>query len=111
MKSTANNGLGTLDVLCPLHVQMDHDKNIIHAGPTISKLRPGGFEGCNFWEVFEFIRPKNVWDVNDVKALIGKKLHLQFRDRPKTPFKGVIAIGNHAVIINLSIGIGVAEAV
>lgn len=103
-----------LDTLCPMHVHIGHLGQIIHAGPTIQKLRPEfDLVGVGFFDLFEVIRPRKVKTVSDVMASLGAKVHIRFKDAPRTALQGVVVadpIGN-GVLINLSFGISILDAV
>ena len=49
------------DKLCPMHVLIDDSGHILHAGPTLQKLRPDEpLAGQRFLELFELRRPRAV---------------------------------------------------
>lgn len=104
-----------LDVLCPMHLTLDRTGHIDHVGPTLAKLRPGEvIVGERFLEVFELRRPQAVTRMSDLMALAGNKLHLRFRDAPRTGLKGVLVPapgGGGGAVIDLSFGISVVDAV
>lgn len=103
-----------LDALCPMAVVLDETGHIRHAGPTLQKLRPTqSFVGCRFLEIMELNRPREINNMQGLLALPNTTLYLQFRDEPRTSFKGVLVpspMGKGAVI-NLSFGISVLDAV
>lgn len=103
-----------LNVLCPMHAIVDASGHIRHAGPTLQKLRPDTpLSETRFLELFELRRPRNVRTMADLMASSGMKLHLKFRDLPATAFKGVLMPlpDEEGVIVNLSFGISVLDAV
>jgi diguanylate cyclase (GGDEF)-like protein len=103
-----------LDVLCPMHLALDSTGHILHAGPTLCKLRPEQeLVGQRFLEVFMLKRPRAIKSVSDLRASSGMKLHLQMRDEPQTELKGLLIDGmdDQRSIINLSFGFSVVEAV
>ncbi len=99
------------DTLCPMHVQIDADGQIVHVGPTLAKLRVLDWEGKLFSEVFRIDRPKGVETVQQLEGMAGRKLHIRFNDAPHTRFKGICAKGAFHTIINLSFGIDLLDAV
>ncbi len=104
----------TLELLCPMYVLLDPTGHIVRVGPTLRKLRPDApMTGARFLELFELSRPRAVFDMAGLLANTGAKLHLQFRDAPRTGLKGVIAPvpQGRGAIINLSFGISVLDAV
>lgn len=100
-----------LDTLCPMHIVIGPSGHVTHCGPTLAKLRTHGLSGKRFLEVFEMKRPRGVFSLEDLRDREGCKLHLQFRDAPRTAFKGVlVSVGNGETVINLSFGISVIDA-
>lgn len=112
---TTDNGLmQVLDVLCPMHVVVSTTGHVVHAGPTLQKLRPDvPMVGRRFLEVFDLKRPRAISNMEKLRASAGTKLHLQLRDDLKTEVKGILVPGidEGTSIINLSFGISVVDAV
>lgn len=106
--------LHMLDVLCPMHVQLDANGHIVHAGPTLQKLYPeGALVGQSFLEVFELARPKKVTSMERLIATAGQKLHLKKRTEPQTGLKGVLVPmpATGGAMVNLGFGISILDAV
>ena len=106
--------LGLLDPMMPMHLVVSLTGHIRHSGPTLQKLRPDTeLIGLRFLELFEVLRPSHVMTMTDILGISGMKLHLQFRDEPRTQFKGVFVLlpEQSGVLLNLSFGIGVVDAV
>jgi len=106
--------LHMLDVLCPMHVQLDDAGRIAHAGPTLQKLYPDiSLVGECFLEVFKLARPKRVTTMDDLIATAGQKLHLKKTTDPQTGLKGVLVpLPNEGgAIVNLGFGISILDAV
>ncbi|WP_425041241.1 diguanylate cyclase domain-containing protein [Primorskyibacter sp. S187A] len=103
----------SLDVLCPMHVELDATGHIVHAGPTLRKMIADGGVGRRFLEVFELRRPRSVSSMKDLRTMMGSKLHLRMRDAVSTGLKGVCvpAVQGDRLIVNLSFGISVVDAV
>ena len=103
-----------LEQLCPMFVLLDGAGRIERVGPTLEKLRPDvTMQGQYFLELFELSRPRAVTTMQGLLARSGAKLHLKFRDAPRTELKGLIVpspVGAGAVV-NLSFGISVLDAV
>lgn len=103
-----------LDAFCPMHAILDKSGHIVHAGPTLAKLRPDmDLEGKRFLEVFAMKRPRKIATMSELTQSAGTKLHLEFRDKPATELKGILARtsdGEHA-IVNLSFGISILDGV
>ena len=105
---------GILDILCPMHVLLDRTGHIVSVGHTLQKLRPEeAMPGNRFLELFELNRPRAVANMNGLLAVSGAKLHLLFRDSPRTALKGVVVPlpDGDGAIVNLSFGISVLDAV
>ncbi|MDA7963040.1 GGDEF domain-containing protein [Ruegeria sp.] len=103
-----------LETLCPMFVLLDETGRIRQVGPTLQKLRPDQpMEGTGFLELFDLIRPRAVTTFPALMATAGGKLHLKFRDEPRTALKGLIAPlpGCGGAVINLSFGISILDAV
>lgn len=103
-----------LDVFCPMHVVVNASGHITHIGPTLSKLRPGqSWTGQRFLEVFRILRPRNVENMQELTQILGRKLHLELRQAPRTSLKGIAVRddGQGGFVINLSFGISVLDAV
>lgn len=103
-----------LDILCPMHLQLTETGHIIHAAPTLLKLRKDvDLIGKRFLEVFRLDRPRSITTMTDLLARARSKLHLEFRDAPRTGLKGVLVRlpKQQGIIVNLSFGISVVEGV
>lgn len=103
-----------LDVLCPMHVVLSQTGHIRHIGPTLAKIRGApALVGCRFLEVFELLRPRNVFTMRQLLDMNGRKLHMRFRDAPHTGLQGVVVTlpENAGAIVNLSFGISILDAV
>lgn len=101
-----------MDVLCPMHVRLDSTGRIVHAGPTLQKLRADEpLVGRRFLEVIELLRPRRASSMGELLTMKGVKMHFQMRGTPRTALKGVMVPQGRGAIINLSFGIGVIEAV
>ncbi|MBE1283940.1 MAG: diguanylate cyclase [Rhodobacteraceae bacterium] len=106
--------LKILDTLCPMYVLLGDSGHIRQVGPTLQKLRPDQpMQGQRFLELFELNRPRCVEGMSCLLKRAGAKLHLSFRDDPRTALKGVLVPlpGNQGAIVNLSFGISVLDAV
>ncbi|NOD86803.1 MULTISPECIES: GGDEF domain-containing protein [unclassified Ruegeria] len=105
---------GLLETLCPMFLLVEQDGRIQQAGPTLQKLRPElPLIGQGFLEVFELIRPRTVTTIPALLSMAGAKLHLKFKDEPRTPLKGLVAPlpRSGGAVINLSFGISILDAV
>ncbi|MCV6598113.1 MAG: GGDEF domain-containing protein [Mangrovicoccus sp.] len=98
----------------PMHLQISPTGHILHAGPTVQKLRPeGGLVGARLLEVFHLRSPRSVQTMDDLRDCVGKRLKLQFREAPKTGLKGALVMsdGDGVMVLNLSFGISLVEAI
>lgn len=104
---------GILPVLCPMYARLDKAGTIVACGPTLQKMRPDEILiGQSFLDVFDLRRPREVCSLDALRANVGQKLHLQFRNGRDTPLIGVAAaLPDGGVVVNLSPGISVIEAV
>jgi diguanylate cyclase (GGDEF)-like protein len=103
-----------LDRLMPMHLRVDASGHILHAGPTLRKLRAETeWIGARLLEVFEFRRPRGAQRISDILASQGRRLQLQFRTAPATTLNGIVVPlpGDGGLVLNLSFGISVVEAV
>lgn len=103
-----------LDRINPMAAMLSGTGHILHAGPTLQKLRPDqDMAGRRFLEVFELTRPRSVSSMRELMGTSGSKLHLRFRDTPQTGLKGALVPlpGADSAIVNLSLGISVLDAV
>ena len=114
-----------LDVLCPMHLIVNHAGTIVHAGPTIAKMcADEGLVGRGFLDAFVIKRPRQVAGMDDLRRSTDIKLHLEMATPPHTALKGILVpldgpqgqdtgCGTLAgdVIINLSFGISIIDGV
>ncbi|MEM1100013.1 MAG: diguanylate cyclase [Pseudomonadota bacterium] len=99
------------DALCPMHVAVNSEGKIAHLGPTLAKLMDDDAVGRPFLDLFELVRPRGARSVADLQAHSGAPLHLRLRDTHRTPVKAVAAPHMGGLIVNMSFGISVVEAV
>ncbi|MCU0898991.1 MAG: GGDEF domain-containing protein [Cypionkella sp.] len=106
-----------LDRLMPMHLHLDAGGRIRGHGPTLGKIAAGApLLGQDFFALFEVRRPAGVQAMADLAARQGARLHLALRlgadQAPGAEFRG-LALGDAeaGLVINLSFGIGVVEAV
>lgn len=102
-----------LDVLCPMHILLDADGVIVHAGPTTQKLRPElVLNGMAFLDAVKVKRPRGIVTLDQLRTAQGLKLHLEMAGAPPARLKGVfVPIGGGAAIVNLSFGISILDGV
>ncbi len=99
--------------LMPMHVLLAPDGRIRRVGPTLQKLRPRKLmTGHGFLDLFEVRRPRDARKIEGLMQAARARLHLTFRHPPCTAFKGlIVGLRQEGALINLSFGIGAAEAV
>lgn len=111
---TTRLSAAALDRLMPMHVLVDPDGVITHAGPTAKKIHQGQtLAGRPFFEVFLARRPNHTVDLEEICFLAGSKFTLQMRDDARTPLTAtsVCPESGGGVLVNLSFGIAVVDAV
>ncbi len=103
-----------LDLLMPMHLLLAKTGEITHAGPTLCKLLPErDLKGRQFGDVFRVSQPRIRTAYEAISANAGKRLRLRFVPDPGISFKALAIplCGREALLINMSFGIGVTEAV
>lgn len=103
----------SLSALMPLHLSIAADGRVAGAGPTLVKLlAPRQPAGTAFAEVVEIYRPHPIDTLAGLQAQAGRKLQLRLRGGAGLTLKGLaVPDGAGGVLLNLSFGIGVVEAV
>lgn len=99
--------------LMPMHLCLDATGRISSIGPTLAKLVPGPHPlGRSFAEVFVLRRPAGLHDLDDLRAHAGERLQMGLRMGEAALLRGIaMTLENGGVVINLSFGIGLIEAV
>ena len=103
-----------LDYMMPMSLVLNAKGIVIHAGPTLRKVLPGKvLEGTSVFRLVEMRRPKKLTSIDQVREFDGAKLYLRIRDAHSTPLIGTMTClpGSEGVLLNLSFGISVVEAV
>lgn len=101
----------SLGRLMPMFLHVDETGLIRSIGPTLLKLLGTNIIGCSFDQVFQVRRPA---DFKSVQNLLQQtRLRFVLRGQAKTQFKGVCVPlhGSNDVLINLSFGYGIRDAV
>ncbi|MEP5729176.1 MAG: diguanylate cyclase [Sulfitobacter sp.] len=108
-------GSDALDVLCPMHLQIDGFGTIIHVGPTLKKMvHQEQLVGRPLLEVFEVKRPRNLTSSAELYAAARQKLTLKINAPPQTTFKGILVPtgnSNGDMVLNISFGISILDGV
>lgn len=100
--------------LMPLSLWVVPDGQIRAAGPTLARVcGPDPIEGARFLDRFELTRPRSAATMEEVRRLAGQRLQLRLRQGARTAFRGhLVALReDRGILVNLSFGIAVAEAV
>ncbi|WP_380057698.1 GGDEF domain-containing protein [Falsihalocynthiibacter sp. SS001] len=96
--------------LMPMYVHISPLGHIVGAGGTVQKLFNEGLIGRRFLEVFDLERPREVRSIGCLRKLVGQKLYLRAQDVHLVGL-AVQEEGSDALIINMSFGISVVDAV
>lgn len=115
MGRVANGGVGlshdALDRLMPMYLHLDAEGRVLRAGPTLSRVL-GAAEGARFFALFRISRPAGLHAMPDLVARAGDPLTLALRDRRSVVLRGHgLPDGKGGLLLNLSFGISVVEAV
>lgn len=102
-----------LDRLMPMHLRLDAQGAVRSVGPTLAKLLPeGGVLGRAVGQLFDLRRPVAPTDIAALRARAGLRLHLAPKNDPSLVLRGLaMPAGEGGLIVNLSFGIWVNEAV
>lgn len=103
-----------LALLMPMHLLLSPRGEVRAAGPTLLKIcGDRTIIGAAFLDCFEITRPRSVSGGEDLRALARQRLKLRMRHGARTSLRGhlVPLADGDGMILNLSFGIAVAEAV
>jgi len=107
------DGFG-LGQLMPMHLVLSNEGRILSAGPTLVKTLGGTSPlGAGFFDAFKLRRPGAVVDMAGLHQIAGQRLSLVPLKGRQQVLRGIaVSLRNQGgVLINLSFGIGVIEAV
>lgn len=99
--------------LMPLFALLDASGNIVSCGPTLLKVADD-LVGQSFFDRFQVRRPATIHSINELRLGLGTTLHLRLSGEKTVNFRavGIRTAGEPpGVLMNLSFGVGVAEAV
>jgi hypothetical protein len=104
---------GAVDRLMPMHLALTAEGEIVSVGSTLRKLAEGAvWAGRPFFDLFLVRRPGQVNTLTQLGERAGQRLSLGLRDGSLPPFRGVVVpMGGKGLLLNLSFGAGVLEAV
>ncbi|MFT7059858.1 MAG: diguanylate cyclase (GGDEF)-like protein [Pseudorhodobacter sp.] len=100
--------------LMPMHLWLSDVGEIQSVGPTLAKVFGGDpIVGKAFFDVFEVRRPGGVLAIDDLRRRAGNRLSVAAYHMGAQPLRGIAQPlpGNDGILINLSFGIGVIDAV
>ena len=103
-----------LDLLMPMHLRLAADGLIEGFGPTLAKvIPPARLTGRSFFATFALKRPAGMLRMADLMARAGQRLNLTYADADgPRGFRGLaLPMGEGGLLLNLSLGIGVTDAV
>jgi len=102
-----------LDQLMPFHLWLCSAGRIRHAGPTLRKLCEGAaLEGRPMEELFELRRPHHPQGASGLGCHDGAQVVLARRGAAGLTLRGLlVGMGDGDVLLDLSPGIGIVEAV
>jgi diguanylate cyclase (GGDEF)-like protein len=104
---------GAVDRLMPMHLALTAEGEIVSVGSTLRKLAEGAvWSGRPFFDLFLVRRPGQLNTLAQLGERAGQRLSLGLRDGSLPPFRGVVvAMAGKGLLLNLSFGAGVLEAV
>jgi len=103
-----------LDQLMPMHLWFAASGEVLHTGPTLTKIAGGAdLRGRPVLDVVDLLRPKVAAGVPALLLLQGARLRLCLKSKPDLPLRGMIVALPAGVggLINLSLGLSFARAV
>ncbi|MGI9390999.1 MAG: GGDEF domain-containing protein [Boseongicola sp.] len=104
----------TLAALMPMYLILDDAGVISDAGPTLERVSGCELSGRRFFDVFDIRRPREISSVPGLKKAVAGTLHIRITNPKQTLFRAVgvdLADGVGGILLNLSFGIHVCEAV
>lgn len=108
-------GRVALDRLMPMHLCIASDGTILSAGPTLCRVfGRSPLSGADFFDRFEVRRPAGIAGAADLPRMAGARLSILPLCPEALTLRGIampLAGAEGGMILNLSFGIGVVEAV
>lgn len=107
-------GLDALDQLMPMHLCLSASGQIVSVGPTLAKLFPDTvLLKRDLFALFEIRRPGGISTIKDLTKHAGQKLYLAALDSTLPTMRGIVVprAKGRGLLLNLSFGIGVIDAV
>jgi diguanylate cyclase (GGDEF)-like protein len=106
--------LAAINQLMPMHLCIAPTGDIISAGSTMSKLfSDRRILHLSLFDLFEIRRPGGINGIADLLKHVGQQLYLYLRGSPLPAMRGVAVqrSNGQGLLLNLSFGIGVIDAV
>lgn len=103
-----------LDRLMPMHLLLAEGGRILHAGPTLRRLvAVAPLSKAGFFDRFELLLPTGITTTAALRARAGSRLKLRMLHDPDIALRGLVVpvAAGAEVLLNLSFGISVIEAV
>lgn len=95
----------------PMHLQVNTLGHIVHVGPTLRRIL-GGRASLPFFKAFRVLRPTGLHGMADLLACQGQQITLALPGHHGVTLRAQAQpLPDNAMILNLSFGIGVVEAV
>lgn len=107
-------GFDALDLLMPMHLCLSPSGQIVSAGATLEKLFPDALLlAHSFFDLFDVRRPGGVASMADLTAHAGERLYLAVLGGTLPAMRGIVVprAKGQGLLLNLSFGIGVIDAV
>ena len=96
----------------PLFLRVNRAGTIIAIGPTLARMQSQqGLLHRPFFDCFLVRRPQGINSLADLRRMTGNALHLRLQHHPDQPLRASVARLEDGVLLNLSFGIAVQEAV
>lgn len=95
--------------LMPMHLALDGRGRVVSVGPTLARLLGPEVMGADFTSLFTRRGAGPAPRLTDLTRAV--RLHLVLRARPEMAFRGQAVAMGRGVLVNLSFGIGVVQAV
>jgi diguanylate cyclase (GGDEF)-like protein len=106
--------LANLDQLMPMHLCLSRSGEIVSGGSTLAKLfSTKTMVGRTIFDLFEIRRPGGVTDMAGLISRAGQRLYLGLHGSSLPAMRGIAVpcAGGEGLLLNLSFGIGVIDAV
>ncbi|GHC54566.1 GGDEF domain-containing protein [Neogemmobacter tilapiae] len=105
--------MDALECLMPMYMALDAVGRIISLGSTLQKILPKSVrQGAFFFDLFTVRRPGRVHSMAQLCPGKGQKVAVALSERGHASFRGaVVPLAGGGVLLNLSFGAGVLEAV